>query len=259
MKKRIINNIRRLVGTVKLENDLQIIKNDINDINKKINNELGEIRKAFVFNNSIIDCKWIKNKSFSPGYWACDYTCLYTLFRVLNDMRPKSILEFGLGQSSKLIHQYANFFNEVNAITCEHDSEWINFFTKNQNDYNINLLQMELEEVFYKDKPTLTYKNYLNKLRNEGEEGKFDFIFVDAPYGSNNFSRSQIIYLIKNNIKERFCIIMDDYNRKGEKETMQEVMDILNSEKKEFSHRIFIGEKEHILICSKDINFLTTI
>jgi len=52
---------------------------------------------------------------------------------------------------------------------------------------------------------------------------------------------------------------MDDYNREGEKETMQEVMDILNSEKKEYLYRVYSGEKEHLLVCSKDLKFLTTI
>jgi len=255
MKNKIINIIRRVIGTENIENEQQLILYELK-------HELSEIKKAFVFNNSIIDCEWLKYKNFSPGYWACDYACLYTLFRVLNDMRPKSILEFGLGQSSKLIHQYANYYNDVKAITCEHDSEWINFLKKNQKDYKIDILQMELEEVIYKNKPTLTYKDYINKLKINmvgGEGGKFDFIFVDGPYGSDNYSRSQIIHLIKNNIQNSFCIIMDDYNRKGEKETMQEVIDILNTEKKEISHRVFFGEKEHFLLCSKDNNFLTTI
>jgi len=252
MKKKILNFIRRIVGTVNLENELQIIKHKLN----------YEIKTALLFNNSINDCEWLKYKSFSPGSWACDYSCLYTLFRVLNDMRPKSILEFGLGQSSKLIHQYANFFNNVNAITCEHDIDWINFFKKHQdNNYNINMLQMELEEVFYKDKPTLTYKDFINELSNGKKGGggdKYDFIFVDGPYGSDNYSRSQVIHLIKNNLNESFCIVMDDYERKGEKETVQEVIDILNFEKKDFLYNVYYGEKEHILLCSKDLRFLTT-
>jgi hypothetical protein len=51
---------------------------------------------------------------------------------------------------------------------------------------------------------------------------------------------------------------MDDYNRKGEKETIHEVMNILNTEKKEFLYTVYSGEKEHILLCSKDLRFLTT-
>jgi len=52
---------------------------------------------------------------------------------------------------------------------------------------------------------------------------------------------------------------MDDYGRNGEKETIQEVMEILNSEKREYLHRVYYGEKEHILLCSKDNMFLTSL
>jgi len=52
---------------------------------------------------------------------------------------------------------------------------------------------------------------------------------------------------------------MDDYERNGEKETIQEVIDILNKENREFLQRVYSGEKEHILLCSKDFNFLTTL
>jgi 16S rRNA G966 N2-methylase RsmD len=249
--KKILSIIRRIIGIEDIKTNLEII-------NLKLNNELNEIKKAIIFNNSITDCEWLKYRNFSPGYWACDYACLFTLFRVLNDMHPKAILEFGLGQSSKLIHQYANYFNDVTAITCEHDVEWVKFFNNHQKNYIIKLLHLELEEVQYKNKSTLTYKGLISKLFN-GREGVFDFIFVDGPYGSDNYSRSQVIHLIKKNLNESFCIIMDDYNRKGEKETIQEVMNILYSEKKEFSHRIFVGEKEHILLCSKDLKFLTSI
>jgi len=165
MIKYIIRIIRKIIGTENIKNEIQTINFDL----QYIKNELHELKKGMIFNNSIIDCEWLKYKNFSPGYWACDYACLYTLFRVLNDMRPKSILEFGLGQSSKLIQQYANYFNDVDAITCEHDTQWINFFNKHQNkDYKMNIVHFEIEEVIYKNKKTLTYKNLINNIGGGG-------------------------------------------------------------------------------------------
>ena len=66
---------------------------------------LEEIHKAEIFSSTIADSEWLKFKSFSPGGWAADYGLLYTLYRVLNGMRPQNVLEFGLGQSSKMIHR----------------------------------------------------------------------------------------------------------------------------------------------------------
>jgi hypothetical protein len=234
-----------------------ILAKIVDNQNKIINNQT-ELKMALVFNSTITGCEWLKYKNFSPVGFAVAYSCLYTLFRVLNETRPTSILEFGLGQSSKLIHQYAAFFTDARAITCEHDTGWIDFFQKNLNaDYTVNIQTFELEEIFYKDKPTLSYKNLLSG-RGIGEK-RFDFIMIDGPFGSEHFSRPQIIPLLKNNLKDTFCIIMDDYNRPGERETIEEVMDILRGEGRDFSRRVYAGEKEHVLICSKNLHFLTTL
>jgi hypothetical protein len=52
---------------------------------------------------------------------------------------------------------------------------------------------------------------------------------------------------------------MDDYERPGEKETVSEIMNILNLKQKDFLCRVYSGEKKHILICSKELCFLTTL
>ncbi|MBR4213922.1 MAG: hypothetical protein IKR94_01210, partial [Bacteroidales bacterium] len=146
----------------------------------------NDIYMAMKFNDTIRECPWLQHKSFSPGGWAVDYGCLYTLYRVLNDIHPKNILEFGLGQSSKLIHQYANYYKDANALTYEHDSEWIEFFNKGKTgDYNVNIYKTELEEVEYHGIKTLSYKNNCDELKGQ----KFDMIMIDAPFGSEHYSR----------------------------------------------------------------------
>lgn len=214
-----------------------------------------ELLKATIFNNSIIDSKWLRDKSFSPGGWAVDYAFLYTLYRVLNAMHPRSIVEFGLGQSSKLIHQYAGFYNDVEAVTCEHDPEWIQFFQKSTDaDYVFNIKLLELADVIYREETTLSYKDVGKAF----EEGKFDLIVVDAPFGSKRYSRSQVLELVKTNLSETFCIMIDDYNRAGEQETGQELMKLLNEEGIKYVSTIYSGSKQHLLVCSENLKFLTT-
>ena len=84
--------------------------------------------KANLFRDTIQDSEWLRYKNFSPGGWAVDYGVLYTLYRVLNDMKPKNIIEFGLGQSSKMFHQYGAYYRDTKIITCEHNNDWISFF-----------------------------------------------------------------------------------------------------------------------------------
>ncbi|MDR2529249.1 MAG: glycosyltransferase family 4 protein [Synergistaceae bacterium] len=210
------------------------------------------ILNAQLFRGIIEDSAWLKYKSFAPGGMALDNAALYTLYRIMNDTKPKNILEFGLGQSSIIIHQYAAFFN-AKALTIEHDNDWINFFTSSINNVDLNIKQHELEIINFMGFETLAYKN-INEIKN----GQYDFICVDGPFGSKRYSRSQIIDMA-DSLSEQFCIFIDDSQRKGEKETLNELIKILKHKMQaELYCRNYIGEKnQHTLVCSKHLKFLT--
>jgi len=216
---------------------------------------LKELLKAQYFNSTITDSKWFKHQSLSPGGWAVDYSLLYTLYRVLDNTRPKSIIEFGLGQSSKLIHQYADYFDNIDTKTVEHDANWISFFKNEvEKDYPINIQQMELKKVKIMNHETLSYDNMESLIHN-----KYNLILVDAPFGSKHFSRSQVLDLIPEALADDFCIIIDDFNRKGEKETAKEIKEKLEKSNIKYHKKVYSGSKEHILFCSKNFKFLTTL
>jgi len=239
MRQRILNFIRRIIGTE------QLIKTQT------------EIRNFQLFRGAIQDCQWLKYKSFSAGGWAMDNAALYTLFRILNDVKPKNILEFGLGQSSKMVHQYATFTENVNALTIEHDNEWIDFFCNGiQKGINLNIRQLDMKIIKYNVCETLSYKGLDNIIRGD----KYDLIIVDGPFGSDHYSRSQVISLVPQGLSDIFCIFMDDSNRKGEIETIQEVCKKLSNEKIKYCIHHYDGEKtNHTIICSENLRFLTTL
>jgi hypothetical protein len=217
----------------------------------------GEIIDAQLFRGVIEDCEWIKHKSFAPGGWAMDNAALYTLFRILNDVRPKNVLEFGLGQSSKMVHQYATFIEDTKALTIEHDDEWINFCCKSiQKDINMNIQHIDEEIVVYNGVETLSYKN-IDEITNVGG---YDLIIVDGPFGSPRYSRSQIINIVSGNLPKQFCILMDDSNRKGEKETIKAICKIFEDKKTNYFIKEYAsGKKSHTVICSDDLKFLKTL
>lgn len=245
MKQRIRNFIRRVFGLLRLSDKLDRI-----DIATQA--LINAQRLKAVAEN----CQWLKYKSFITGRWAMDNAALYTLCRILNNMKPKNILEFGLGQSSFMIHQYANFYEDVSALTIEHDKEWITFFMNGiQKDIHISTKQYDKEFVKYKEFETLTYKN-MNELQGE----VYDFFVVDGPFGSEHYSRSQIIDFVQENLPERFCILIDDSERNGEKETIEEVCKIFTNQKIEYYVVNYPGEKkEHTVICSNNLKFLTSL
>jgi hypothetical protein len=228
------------------------------EFSRSINDkELQELMNAQLFRGIIEDCEWLKYKSFAPGSWAMDNAALYTMFRILNDVKPNNILEFGLGQSSKMVHQYATFSKDATALTIEHDHDWIKFFRNGIPKYiNFNIKQFDEQIVNYNGFETLSYKN-MEEIFTEKE---YDFIIVDGPFGSEHFSRSQIIDIVKNGLPKRFCIFLDDSERNGESETIEMICKILNDSGITFLKTDYLGEKnQHTIIYSEDLKFLTSL
>ena len=92
---------------------------------------LDELYWAQIYNSTIQNSNWLEDKSVSPGRWAVGYNYLYVLYRILDDIRPSHILELGLGQSTKIIGQYAAFCGlpeQIEHVVVEHDDEWKQFF-----------------------------------------------------------------------------------------------------------------------------------
>lgn len=210
---------------------------------------------AITFSNAIKESEWLKFKSFFPGGWAVEYTFLLVLFRILNHHKFSSLLEFGLGQTSRMVHQYASFFN-VSAITVEHDTDWFEFTKKDtHNAYPINTKILPLEMADYKGYTTRSYQGILKTFTNQ----KFDFILVDGPFGSEHYSRSQIIQLAEHNLAETFCIIIDDCNRIGEQETVAEVESVLKKKIVKYAIHKYQGMSDFVVICSDNLKFLTSL
>lgn len=242
---KVVNFIRRLLGIKKL----QKTATDNNRL-------LKELNWADIFNNTIAGCTWLENQSFSPGRWGVGYPLLYVLYKALAITKPNSILEFGLGQSSNMLFRYAAEHVNVSVSTLEHDPQWIDFYKKDMPlPNNANIITVENETIKYKGAETLSIK-HINKLL-EGE--KYDLVLVDAPFGSNRYSRSQVLSLIPENINpENFIIIIDDYSRPGEKETCNELEDMFTKHNINYRKGIYQGSNDLIIYCSDNLSFLTS-
>jgi hypothetical protein len=252
MKKYLIKKLRKVAGTDKIFAFQHTIYEEIKAHNKKID----EIKKTLLFQSTIKDSIWLKNKSFSPGRWAVDFSFLYTLYQVLEKIKPDKIVEFGLGESTKMISQYCEWRN-VKAITFEHDKNWINFFKESfLLSSNVRICLTELEKGIYNGYKTLRYRGNIS----EQTGNNINLIILDGPFGSTNYSRSQIFDLIPKALNNTdFCIIIDDFNRQGEKETAEEVLNILKDHNIKTLSADYYGEKSHFLICSKNHEFLTSL
>lgn len=222
----------------------------------EINAKTDEIYWSIVFNSAIADSTWFKTKSLNPGRWAAGYPLLYILYRVYNDIKPTSILEFGLGETSKLGYQYHHAFPQSSFTIIEQDEEWLRFFSNTVHNVNPNTVLLPIEQKKVGQFETKVYRGLTEKLLGK----KFDLIIVDGPWGSQHYSRYQIIDVVENDLLAKdFVILFDDYDRPGEKETVSKLREVLKARNISFKEGLYWGMKGSILICSEKYKFLTSL
>ncbi|EKE02196.1 MAG: hypothetical protein ACD_20C00413G0020 [uncultured bacterium] len=141
------------------------LKNKLDSLKQR---SLNELLMANVFNSGINGVDWLKDKSFSPNRAVANYSFLYRLFRVLDDICPKSIIEFGIGQTSKLTSQYIFNKNPDAKLTIiEHDKIWIDIFkSKFSLNSNVKIENLEICEEIYKNNKVFTYRNLKETINN---------------------------------------------------------------------------------------------
>jgi len=213
---------------------------------------------AETFNNAISGSRWLKDTAFSPGRWAVGYPYLYVMYRVLNEARPKRVLELGLGQSTRMIAQYAAAHEDVEHIVVEHDPEWISFF---ENDFCLSprsrIVQLEREMTPYKEAEAVrVFKGFSDAFIGE----KFDFISIDAPLGGDmkQYARIDVLQLMPECLSENFVVMIDDCERSGEVHTVQEMENKLRSYGIPYKRGRYAGKKDCVLLSAEHMGFLTS-
>lgn len=214
---------------------------------------------AAIFNNTISGSTWLKNTTFSPGRWAVGYPALYVMYRILNEARPKRILELGLGQSTRMIAQYAAAYEDVEHIVVEHDAEWIAFF---KNDFTLSertkIVQLDRELVPYKDAEAVrVFKGFREAFTGQ----RFDFVFVDAPLASDmkQYARIDILSILPECFSNSFVFMLDDSERRGEQNMLTEIKGIFEEKGIDFCQGRYSGKKDCAVIASPNQRFLTTL
>lgn len=216
---------------------------------------------AVVFNSTINGSNWFKNVSLSPGRCAIAWPGLYALYRSLDEFQPKSILEMGLGQSTRVISSYAMHFQTKHYIV-EHDKSWINFFLdKHGVSDNTEIINLERVEDIYNGRyihtktPIKHYKDFKNTFSGK----KFDFVFIDGPQGSDEFSRVDFTEILPEALMESFVIMVDDSQRNGETHTINCIYNILKQNGIDCKIVSYDGLKDTALIVSPDLTFLCSL
>lgn len=177
-----------------------------------------EILLSQIFNNLVQSTHWVEDKKFIPVKGAANYSFLYILYIILENITPTKILEFGLGQTSILTSQYvANKNMESYLQIIDHDKDWINWFSpKLTIRQNINIIHKPLQKFLLNGVESDKYED----LTDITADNKYNLIVIDGPFGFDRvYPRTNVLDLIPNNLAENFVIILDDAERLGEQNT----------------------------------------
>lgn len=236
---------------------LSEINNKLDALNKNIEiikRNSNEILYAEIFHDTSKNSKWLHEElSLSSG--AIGYPLAYILYRILDEVKPKSILELGLGQSTKIITSYVKFEKKVIHDVVEHDQNWINFFKMN----------MELEEVQnihclenYKRKYNDCELNAYRNFKKEFKGKSYDLILIDGPIGwGQEYARMDILDIIPECLNKSFIILLDDSERIGEQRMIEMLEEKLRKNKIEFRTGYQYWGVNTVYVCtSEDLEFL---
>lgn len=242
-------------ATQQLEARLESIEHELAEQKRLANETLW----AQVFGSTIASSSWLRDPSFSPGRWAVGYPYLYVMYRILNEIRPMRILELGMGQSTRMISQYAREFPGVEHIVVEHDDKWIEFFSRGFKLADCTrVLQLDWDYVpFNGAEGVRVYGGFVEALAGS----QFDFISIDGPLGGDmeTYARIDVLQLLPECVSSSFAIMIDDCERSGELNTMYEMQQSLSRCDVPYESCKYSGMKDLGLLCSSDLAFLCSL
>ncbi len=237
----------------------KIIKDPIRNL--KLNNiilsQSKELEWAHIYHDSIRGKEWLEKLPLNVGRWAGNYSFFYVLNRILADYKPSRILDLGLGESSKFVSTYLeNYLLNSTHVIVEQDEIWLSQFNDRfelSNRSSVVICPMEKIEI---NKFEInSYKNINEKIN-----GKFDLYIIDGPFGSDRYSRYDILNFVeKFEENEEFIIMMDDTNRLGEQDTLKDIL--INLKKKQINYFTgnYVGNKTLTIIASNKYKFVTSL
>lgn len=224
---------------------------------KQIIAQNEELLWASIFHDSIRGKKGIENVSLNIGRWAGNYSFFYILNRILADYEPKKIIEFGLGESSKFVSTYLDtYLVDSNHLIIEQDANWKTSF---ENKFTLSARStIEVMPLIIKKHGDFEYNGY--DLIEDKIVSKFDLYIIDGPFGSPNYSRFDVFSLAEKLTKEdEFIIIMDDYQRTGEKETTSQLLQMFKEKQITIYDKEYKGIKSVKILGTEKYKYITSL
>ena len=212
-----------------------------------------------VFRESFRSGGWKNEVGLSMGRWAGGASFFYVLHRILEDVRPKKIVELGLGESTKLISAYGSNEDWLEQhVVIEHSENWITSFASRFETCpatRIQLCGLDGKTDNAPSQPGLKYAGLSDELWSQA-----DLVVVDGPFGSLHNSRSNALDFVSQLESDSpFILLLDDSHRQGEKETLKSISTILKARKIKHHLKEYRGAKSCSIVCSGHYPWLASL
>ena len=180
--------------------------------------------------------------------------------KILALCAPRSILELGSGQTTKVLSSYVRNHPSAYALTLEQDADWFNRVRPQvvhhyrhaplaAARFTCSGSGQRIETSWYADVPELASR-------------KFDYVLVDGPDPGTrgtehiDLARSGILQHMPSILADSFVVLFDDAERYGEHMTVDALAHILDAREIPYVRFLIHGVKTQAVVCSPDRAFL---
>jgi predicted O-methyltransferase YrrM len=164
-----------------------------------------------------------------PGStWAITPSAMLLLWHLLHELKPRNIVEFGSGVSTRIFASYAAIAakdgDSVRILSIDHDRHWLEETRRQlgclELDHHVRLVHAPLTEQQLLGRPIVAYSVPHEEFSAEAGTGGFDFCLIDGPPGE--VGRAGSLPLAAPHLSASASIILDDAYRPGEQLALKE-------------------------------------
>ena len=182
--------------------------------------------------------------TYFPVGGAANYSQLFLILRIAVEIRPKSVLDVGCGQSTRLWNRMRARGLVECIWTLENDPAWA---AEIGGKVSHRVLVSPLRPMVVAGGRVETYD-----WEEARAAGPFDVIGVDGPVGQPRRSRAGVLSLLDEQLPQDFILFMDDAERVGEQETVGLIHDRLRALGRDYATGVINAAKTQVIFAGGD-------
>ncbi len=224
-------------------------KDLIINLHQRINRQLNSGYLEQIYQVSYLDIarrtSWLDDVPMSsPKGGTASFSLLYILLTILRDEKLDTILELGVGQSTKLFSQYVkNYKKKLTSI--DDDEFWLNM-TIEKGDY--------IEPVYAKLSPRVVNDIQIDWYDCDRPSLVADLVLIDGPKAfskSIKYNRLGVLSWLPDILNDEFIIVVDDVNREGEDFLVKKIIEKCKYKDIVVKSRKIVGRNSQFIIATE--------